>query len=306
VLVQFALVVLSAIALDDLVSVSAAGRRVSGRAIAIVCIPALLSVLTTALFNTHRLPFMPAGLTPAPWRDALGGTVMVATVTLVFIAATRLRRAIPLLIICVAIDLACWGTIFVFNTRPRHPPELTSTLPRLETGFRYEWAEDVRDRPILKGYWVATGYAGLFPRTALPFGSPEFLRLSGVRATVSRDGAVLPTRDPSARASFPTGSSTTAAVITDRPGHIVIAADTTTTERLVITERMHEGWTATVDHARALPVVAFARDFISCDVPPGRHRIEFRFQPRSFRNGEIASGLGVFALIAGIYWASRR
>jgi hypothetical protein len=280
---------------------------VSGRAIAIVCIPALLSVLTTALFNTHRLTFIPARLTPAPWRDALGGTVMVVTVTVVFIAATRLRRAIPLLIICVAIDLACWGTVFVFNTRPRHPAELSSMIPPPPGGGAryYVWPDEWRNKPILKGHWLAMGYAGLFPQTTLKMDSPEFLRLAGVRVSVAPDGAVRPIANPVARARL-LGDPSPVRVIVDRPGRLVIATDAPTTQRLAITERMHEGWSARMSDGTALPLVALSGDFISCDVPAGAHRIEFRFQPRSFRNGEIVSGFGVLALIAGIYWASRR
>jgi uncharacterized membrane protein YfhO len=67
---------------------------------------------------------------------------------------------------------------------------------------------------------------------------------------------------------------------------------------LALTERFHDGWSATVGDV-PLPMVRVEHDFLGCIVEPGAHQVSFRFMPRSFVYGSIVSAIGV-ALLAGV------
>jgi hypothetical protein len=192
----------------------------------------------------------------------------------------------------------------VYRTQPSHLAAVTDAIPPLEEGWRYEWPEESRDRPVLKGQRLATGYAGLYPQTEHRLDSLEYLQLAGTLARVGKDGTIETIPNPSRRASFPATTSATAQVAVDRPGHLVIRTESTTGGPLAITERFHDGWTATIDGAR-VPVLRWRGDFMACDVPTGAHVVEFRFRPRSFTHGVWASLVGAAALAAGLLVMAR-
>jgi len=68
---------------------------------------------------------------------------------------------------------------------------------------------------------------------------------------------------------------------------------------LALTERFHDGWTASVDGA-AVPAIRVEGDFLGCDLRGGAHRVTFRFMPRSFVYGLIVSGIGLALLATAV------
>jgi hypothetical protein len=242
------------------------------------------------------LPFVPRRLVAAPVLTAAVGTALMVAVTGAFLAAVRTRHAMPVLIAVVALDLGWWGLSYVWHTRPRNLAALTRLVPPAMPETRYDWTDEWRNRPVLKGHRLAWGYAGLFPATTLRPESAAFLQLAGAAGRVTADGTVVPLPDAAPRARFASGAPAPLAIVTDRPGHIVVRTNAAEPQQLVITERVHDGWHAAID-GTAVPVVAFAGDFLACDVPPGWHQITFRFMPRSFVFGAMLSGAGIVALL---------
>jgi hypothetical protein len=86
-------------------------------------------------------------------------------------------------------------------------------------------------------------------------------------------------------------------VMHDRSGDIHLRVDAATRQLLVVSERHHAGWRATVDGQDA-PVVRVNGDFLGCAVGPGSHDVELVFRPDSLRQGRALSliGLGLWAL----------
>jgi hypothetical protein len=192
VLVQFALAALSVLALEDLSRRAPDAERVSRRGLLLLSAPLILSLATTALFNGHLLSFAPRRLVPASMATAAVGTAIVAFVTAAFLAAVRSSRAIPVLVVAAAIDLGWWGLGYVWATRPRPLVALTRMTPAAIPGYRYDWADEWRNRPVLLGHRLAWGYAGLFPATSAPPDGAAFLQLAGAAARVRADGPVVP------------------------------------------------------------------------------------------------------------------
>jgi uncharacterized membrane protein YfhO len=56
---------------------------------------------------------------------------------------------------------------------------------------------------------------------------------------------------------------------------------------------------------RLLRIVPVEGDFLGCLVEPGLHRIEFRFNPRSFVRGRRVTATGVVLLAAGVVMMMR-
>ena len=62
---------------------------------------------------------------------------------------------------------------------------------------------------------------------------------------------------------------------------------------LVLTNIYYPGWKAFVDE-KIVEIMPADFMFQSIIVPPGTHRIEFKFQPKSFYNGLYLSAIGIF------------
>jgi hypothetical protein len=88
-----------------------------------------------------------------------------------------------------------------------------------------------------------------------------------------------------------------------------VAVDTAATRRalLVLTDNWFPGWKATVDGKDA-PVERVDYLLRGVRVPAGSHRVEFRYEPASWRAGWIVSLLALVAILAAaaIGWRSRR
>ena len=313
VLVQFSLAVLAAIAIEDLLAIAERRAEPPEGRLPWLWVPAALSVATLVLLNAHVLPF--GRDTFSTVAAAAPGVAFVVGVTLlVALAARRVRGAIVALAIVTAADLAFWGLRFIAQEKPRRIPALVQAIePAPEEGPTYVAAPDggpLRgDILVLKGYRLTTGYVALFPATHHPLDSTEWQLLAGTQWAVNQAGARTPVRGSAARVRLhdAAGHEMTggARMIADRPGNLVIEIDAPQGGRLEMTERFDPGWTVTLDGRPAQPVVV-QEDFLGCVVPAGTRRVEFRFEPRSFRHGAIGSAAGAVLLLGGVLVMRRR
>jgi hypothetical protein len=88
-----------------------------------------------------------------------------------------------------------------------------------------------------------------------------------------------------------------ARIETYEPERVVAATTSDRPALLVLTDVYFPGWKATVDGAAA-PIHRVDYLLRGVSVPGGRHTVEFRYQPASWRAGWIVSGLALLVLIA--------
>lgn len=314
VLVQFSLAILAAVMVDDLIAI-ADGRAALPRGwLPILWVPAALSVGTLVLFNARVL--RDGKQTFASAQAAAPGVAFVVGVTLlVFLAARRVRWALPALAIVTMADLGVWGIGFIYREAPRTIASLTEavTPPPIGTADSYASAPGVGpfrgDIVVMKGYRLTSGYVALDPATRHPLDSAIWRQLSGTRWMIAPYGARLPVAGSVERARLlddeGQASSGAARVAVDRPGYIVVQVEAPGPRILALTERFHDGWSATID-GKPLRMVPVDGDFLGCAVDPGIQRVELRFMPRSFVQGAAASAAGVLLLVAGAFIIMRR
>jgi hypothetical protein len=305
VLVQFALAILAAITLDDLLAI--AGRRgtpPAGR-MAALWIPAALGIVTTIALNTGLLPF--GRHTFASAASAAPGVAIVLAVTLVVYLARRGRRwPIAALVVLTAIDLAAWGIRFIYQEPSRTIDELTERVPPPPDNPAETYAAAPTRGPyrpnvlVLRGYRLTSGYVALFPATTHPLDSDIARRLSGTRWSFAQDGTRHPAEGSAERARLVDehGRATAGSVrvIVDRPGLVVVDVDAPDRSIVALTERFHDGWSAM--GGTTLPTVRVEGDFLGCVVERGAQRLTFRFMPASFVYGAWTSALAA-VLLAG-------
>jgi hypothetical protein len=302
VLVQLALVLLAAIAFDDLVGAPRPDRLTAGQTIALSSFAAA-GILTTAAWSTQLVP-APSWLPVAPAMHAALGVAVVVAVTAAFLlAARRVSWTAPALIVLTALDLGCWGISYVYREQPRTIEEVTWQVPRASgPGIRVQSAPWWGNRLVLKDYQVVPGYLGLYPATANAPTSDRFRALGGAVWDVAGNGVMTALPDGKPRARLVDGSRHESVagvqIALDDPGHIVVNTDGPFAATLALTERFDAGWRVSVDGAAGAP--KDVEDFLGADLGPGRHRVEFRFDPRSFAVGEMVSVLGVLLLAGGL------
>jgi hypothetical protein len=132
----------------------------------------------------------------------------------------------------------------------------------------------------------------------VPTGMPVVLRTPS--AVVVRDDQALPL----ARVNRP-GRTDAARIVVREPDRVVIDTPAGPAGRLVLADPPYPGWVVSVDgHA------AVARNqaglFRAVDVPAGRHRVEWRFEPRSVRIGLAISLATLAAAIGYVIFVRRR
>jgi len=326
-LVQLSLIVIAAIAVDDLLAFGSGNGKISRRDVVVLCIPAALSLATTLAFNA--LPFARhAGLPFSSLPRAAVGTALMAAVTACMILTARRTKWGPAaLVLVTAIDLGLWGVRETWRTPPQTLASLTERIPPPGPGDeRNVYVLDPElpgNLATMKGYRLATGYVGLPPRTNYHISSIVSLQLSGTHYHFSLAGGKEPIPDPVARVRLLTRAEVTdsfyrdfarvdlheaalidrpiepltgppgdAHVVVDRPGDITVDTEAPGRQLLASSERYYPGWRATVD-GEETAVVAVHGDFVGCVVAPGRHRVRFWFAPRSF-------GMGVWTTFAGL------
>ena len=307
VLAQLALAILAAIALDDL-RATADGRGSGAPGCqAGLWIPTALGLLTTIILNARLVAY--DGEPFAGVRTAAPGVAILAAVTLlVYLAGRRARWALPVLVLVTAIDLGAWGIRFVYQEQPRTIAEATEGVPAAPSNPADSYAAPPIDGPyrsdllVMRGYRLTRGYLALLPATRHPLNSGVAMQLSGMRWVITQDGRRRPAEGGAERVRLldEQGKPATgdARLAVDRPGRLVAHVDAPGRRILALTERFHDGWSATIDGAPR-PIVRVEGDFLGCVLENGVQRVTLRFMPRSFVYGSIATALGV-VLLAGV------
>ena len=315
-LTQFALAILAAVALDDLRAIVAGRSEPPAGSLAPLWIPAALS-LATFVLNLHILPYDPQTFSSA--RVAAPGVAfIIAATVLVFFAGRRAQWAMAPLIFLTAADLTWWGVRFVYWEKPKTIGALVQEIapPPAGGGPTYAAAPEAAlvdgpfccDLPVMRGYRLTSGYAGLFPATRHPLHGDEALRLAGTEWWIDAKGVRVPWPGGVLRARLADESGApstgTARVAIDRPGRIAVDVDVPGSRILALTERFHDGWTAWAD-GRTLRTVAVEGDFLGAAIDAGVHRVEFRFMPRSFVVGAVGSLAGLVLLAGAVFFLRR-
>lgn len=99
------------------------------------------------------------------------------------------------------------------------------------------------------------------------------------------------------RLDLPRGEPGRAWLKGDAPGRIRVKTEAATKQLLVVAESYHSGWEASVD-GRPRKVLRVYGGFMGCVVDAGRHKVEFRFLPKSFLWGRVISIGALFTLLA--------
>jgi hypothetical protein len=313
VLVQFALAILAAVTIDDLISIADGHSAPPAGPMAALWIPAALGIATTLALNSRLLPYGPHTFASASVAAA-GVAIIVVVTLLVYLAGRRVRWAIAALVVVTAADLGAWGIRFIYERPARTVAELTADMPPApdETADSYASATERgparSNLPVLRGYRLTSGYVALYPATRHPLDSDIARRLSGTRWSFAADGIRHPVEGGVARMRLLDerghGATGNARLVVDRPGDLVAQVDAPGRRILAFTERFHDGWSATIDGA-ALQMVRVEGDFLGCVLDDGVHHVTLRFMPRSFVHGSIVSAIGA-VLLAGILIAQLR
>ena len=307
VLVQFALAILAAITIDDLLGIADGRTAALAGPMAPLWIPAALGIATTLALNSGLLPYGRNTFSSA--FAAAPGVAIVAVVTLlVYLAGRRVRWALAALVIVTAADLGAWGLLFIDRAAPvKKISALTQMVPPPDNpadayAFAAAHSPYWSDLLVLRGYRLTSGYVGLFPATRHPLDSDSAMRLAGTRWLFTPDGVRHPMESGVKRVRLldEQGRESTgnARLAVDRPGYLIADVDAPGRRILAFTERFHDGWSATIDDA-PLKMVRVEGDFLGAQLDGGVHRVRLRFMPRSFVYGSIVSAIGA-VLLAGV------
>ncbi|MGH7972352.1 MAG: hypothetical protein ACREIC_26875, partial [Limisphaerales bacterium] len=152
-------------------------------------------------------------------------------------------------------------------------------------------------RPVLEGldYWVLVNPRAL-PRAYVPQ-RVELLTNDAVRLSKM----TLPEFNPRAvayvetKVALPAACAGTAEIVQEVPTRVVVSATMKTAGLVVLADRWDKGWRAYLDGAAA-PVLRTNHAIRGVVVPAGLHKIEWRYEPLSFRWGLILA-LGSAAVL---------
>jgi len=307
VLMQFALAILAAVTLDDLIAIGERRAEPATGWMIALWVPAALGIATTLALNTRLLGYGRHTFASAAVA-APGIAVIIAVTLLVFLAGRRVRWAIAALVVVTAIDLAAWGIRFVYREPARTIRTLIQAIEQPPDNVVESYAsapENGRYRSdilVMAGYRLTSGYVGLFPAVEHPLDSTLAMELSGRRWFFTPDGVRHPAVGAVERVRLldekGEGATGKAVLIGDRPGNLVAQVNAPGRRVLAFTERFHGGWSAT-SNGVPLQMVRVEGDFLGCVLDAGYQRVTLRFMPRSFVYGSIVSAVGA-ALLAGI------
>ncbi|MFN8534770.1 MAG: oligosaccharide flippase family protein [Dehalococcoidia bacterium] len=121
------------------------------------------------------------------------------------------------------------------------------------------------------------GAAGFDPRSLVAVEGPEQLAREGGR------GAAMITRY--------------------EPNRVEILATAETPAMLVLADTYFPGWRATIDD-QDVPIYRANGLFRAIELPPGEHRVVFRYSPFTFQIGAYLSLIGLFAIVLGLGYAA--
>jgi len=94
-------------------------------------------------------------------------------------------------------------------------------------------------------------------------------------------------------------------VLSYEPERVVISANLAAEGYLVLTDAYYPGWHALTDGLE-MPIHRANLLFRALYLPAGQHRVEFIYDPLSFKLGTAISLTALLGLVAGIAWWSRR
>ncbi|HEX6464766.1 MAG TPA: hypothetical protein VFZ98_09945 [Vicinamibacterales bacterium] len=332
-LMQLALAVLAAVAIEDLAGLGGSGVKLSWRQVGALLSVAVLSVLTLLLLNTGLIRAA-SDVAFADVAHAGGGTIIVVAATaLVFLGARGVPWALPAIIVFTAADLAGWGLTYIYTTPPVPLSGFAMRIPDNPGPgpMRLVGPSNWTNVPLMNGYELVGGYVGLYPRTTLSWESDAFRRLAGAKRRFDGKLNVFDLTDGVARARLLTdvrvsadpvtdiqhidlqrtallrepvaplgGAPGTAQVLIDRPGHFVIHTEAGGRQLLTVSERFDENWTASID-GRGSPVIAVNADFLGVVVESGVHLVDLRYESKSLATGRVVSLVGLGGLAVGLF-----
>jgi hypothetical protein len=151
---------------------------------------------------------------------------------------------------------------------------------------------------------TALPHAFVVPR-ARCLGDEQTLHLIRKRAVDFRHEVLLAECATAPPASTPGPSTATAVIERYAPHRVVITAEADHPSYLVLTDTWFPGWTASVD-GREARVERADYAFRAVRLEPGRHEVEFRYEPGSVRLGLAISVLALLAIVAFCRWPRRR
>ena len=135
-------------------------------------------------------------------------------------------------------------------------------------------------------------------------GDDEALRTVTAPGFDGRDVAVTQTAVP----GIPTsggGNPGSAELVSYGAERVVAEANASRRSLLVLTDVHFPGWKATVD-GQSVPIERVDYLLRGVVVPPGTHRVEFTYEPASFRAGWIISVLGLLGVLGAVVVGLRR
>jgi hypothetical protein len=120
-----------------------------------------------------------------------------------------------------------------------------------------------------------------------------------------RRTVVTSTRLPGLRTGAPAGAAGSARIVAYEPERVVVEATARRPSELVLTDLHYPGWRVELDGESAdLHRVNYMLRGTS--LPAGRHRVEFRYEPATWRLGWIVSVVALAALAGAVAVALRR
>jgi hypothetical protein len=329
---HFALAIVAAIVFDDLLRLTAERRRSlpSRRALGALAIPVIAGALVALA------AFVATGRGGARGLGSIA--VMMGTAMLVGLSARGHRIALMAIPAVFALDVGWWGYRYLWYQPPASVKEiaLTADVPSGSPG-ELLYNPRMSNVPVLQGYRVSNAYVALLPRRVLDPAEPIAQRLAGVAwrrtpngwervqgqmARVRLVGQARASTDPKRdietidinRVALVEGAFAVdggppgdAKLVADRPGRIVVEAQSPGRGVLVTTERYHAGWSVTAD-GRSVPTIRVNGDFLGCPVDPGRSTIALTFLPGDLRVGTWLT-VGSSAIVLALYgyvWISRK
>ncbi len=214
---------------------------------------------------------------------------------------------------------------FLPATTPIFPgPESFAGPGGPDARYRWSLAEDwqlVRNEAALPRSWIVheattlppirgmrrvdregTMIAMLYPGD--PFWTDPSLTVPNLRRT-----AWIETDDRAALAPFLTGGPSVeaerVAFVVDEPQRVVLDATLERPGLVVLADVNYPGWRLTIDGKEA-PILLANRAMRGAAVSAGRHRLEYRYEPMSFRVGLAVSAAGAIGLAGLVVAAARR
>ncbi len=278
-------------------------------------------------------------VTGPPALAILGLAFPVATAASIAMAARGSRRAIGLVILIAAVDLACRGLPYAYAQRPIPIRAIAGLMGRPSGAVAGDLvhpgpALDDMNRYVMRHLRSQLAYLGLSRSSVLDPDTLVTQRIAGVKWTLAPGGwapveATMPrvrfatewrvsgdmradvgaidiarTALVDASPGTATGAPGEARLTEERAGRFRIETRAATDQLLILTERFHTGWTAEIDGAPVSTRRVYG-DYLGCLVPAGSHTVSFVFAPQSWRYGVWLTLAGLGLTVLGAVFVGR-